>query len=87
VKWSQDTGFGSLMVADGKLIILSEKKIDKNNTGVLTIAEVSPKGYTELSSAKVMDSKGVCWTMPVLCGGKVYCRDSKGQLVCIDVSK
>jgi outer membrane protein assembly factor BamB len=84
VKWNQNTGFGSLMAADGKLIILNEKK----NTGVLTIAELSPQGYKELSSAQVLDPKGAkCWTMPVLCGGKVYCRDSKGQLVCIDVSK
>jgi outer membrane protein assembly factor BamB len=81
VKWSHDSGFGSLMVADNKLIILNER-------GVLTIAEASPSGYKEISSAKVMDPKGAkCWTMPVLCNGKIYCRDSKGQLVCIDVSK
>jgi len=81
VKWSENTGFGSLMAADGKLIILNEK-------GMLSIAKLSPGGYSEIASAKVMNPKGAkCWTMPVLCNAMIYCRDSKGKLVCIDVSK
>ena len=81
VKWSHDSGFGALMAADGKLIILNEK-------GELSIAEATPTAYKELSQAKVLDPKGAkCWNMPVLSNGKIYCRDSKGELVSIDVSK
>lgn len=78
VKWSQQgLGKGSLMIADGKLIILSEK-------GKLVIAEVSPEGFRELASAQIL--KGKCWTVPVLANGKIYARNANGQLVCIDVS-
>ena len=38
----------------------------------------------ELARAKVLD--GMCWTMPVLADGRIYCRNSKGHLVCLDVS-
>lgn len=77
-KWEQG-GFdtGSLMLADGKLIIQSEG-------GDLVIAEASPGGYKEISRAKVLD--GVCWTMPVLSGGRIFCRNADGKLVCLDVS-
>jgi len=79
VKWSQEgLGKGSLMIADGKLIILGER-------GKLVIAQASPDGFKELSSAQIL--KGKCWTVPVLANGKIYARNNPdGQLVCIDVS-
>jgi len=64
------------MIADGKLVILSEK-------GELVIADASPEGFKELARAKVL--KGTCWTVPVLSGGRIYCRSHEGDLVCIDV--
>ncbi|MHC4204262.1 MAG: PQQ-binding-like beta-propeller repeat protein [Planctomycetota bacterium] len=77
-KWSQDgMGTGSLMLADGKLIILGEK-------GKLVIAEASSEGYKELASAKILSGK--CWTTPVLANGRIYARNAEGQLVCVDVS-
>ena len=80
VKWAQKGfGKGSLMLADGKLIILSEK-------GKLAIAEASPTGYKELASAQVLPKKK-CWTVPVLANGRIYARNNPGgQLVCLDVS-
>ena len=79
VKWSQKgMGTGSLMLADGKLIILSE-------TGTLVIALASPEGFSELSSAQILTGK--CWTMPVLANGRVYARNATGHLVCIDLSE
>lgn len=75
-KWSADLK-GSLMVAAGKLVILT-------NSGELVIAEASPRGYKELARAKVMS--GRCWTAPVLAGGRIYCRSHEGELVCVDVS-
>ncbi len=77
-KWEQG-GFdtGSVMLADGKLIIQAEG-------GDLVIADASPAAYKELARANVLS--GVCWTMPVLSGGKIFCRNSEGKLVCLDVS-
>ena len=77
-KWSQGgMGTGSLMLADGKLIILGEK-------GKLVIAEASPEGYKELASAEILSGK--CWTTPVLANGRIYARNAAGQLVCVDVN-
>jgi outer membrane protein assembly factor BamB len=77
VKWSQKgLGKSSLMIADGKMIILTEK-------GDLVIAEANSDSYKELARAKVLD--GLCWTVPVLSGGKIYCRNHEGNLICLDV--
>jgi outer membrane protein assembly factor BamB len=75
--WSQTgMGTGSLMLADGKLIILGEK-------GKLVIAEASPEGFKELASAQILTGK--CWTVPVLASGRIYARNAAGRLVCVDV--
>ncbi len=78
LKWTQrGLGKGSLMLADGKLIIMGDK-------GDLAIAEASPDSYKELARARVLS--GLCWTVPVLSGGKIYCRNHEGELLCLDVS-
>ena len=78
LKWT-DGGFGkgSLMVADGKLVGLSEK-------GELIIAEPTPAAFKPISRAKVLSGK--CWTTPVLSNGHIYCRNAVGDVVCLDVS-
>jgi outer membrane protein assembly factor BamB len=77
-KWSQDgMGTGSLMIADGKLIILGEK-------GKLVITAASPEGFSQLASAEILTGK--CWTVPVLANGRIYARNAAGQLVCVDVN-
>ncbi|MBA7659198.1 Outer membrane protein assembly factor BamB [subsurface metagenome] len=76
-KWSQARlGKGSLMIADGRLIILSER-------GKLVIAEASPEKFEELASSQIL--KGKCWTVPVLANGRIYARNADGRLVCVDV--
>jgi outer membrane protein assembly factor BamB len=76
VKWSYSgLGLGSVMAADGKLIILSEK-------GELVVAEPSPAAFKALARAQVLGGK--CWTTLVLANGKIYCRNSKGDLVCVN---
>lgn len=75
--WAEDTGFSSLILVDGKLLILHE-------AGKLTIAEATPKGFARLSEAQALDRK-LCWTAPAFSGGRVYCRNQPGDLVCIDV--
>ena len=75
--WSVDgVGFGSLMAADGKLIVLGPK-------GDLMVAPVSTKGFEPVAKAKVIGGK--CWTVPVLANGLIYCRNAEGDLVCVDV--
>jgi len=79
-KWAQrGLGQGSLMIADGKLIVNSSK-------GELILAEASPAGYKELYKQNVLkNGRNVqCWTMPVLANGLIYCRNSHGHVVCMD---
>lgn len=81
VKWSKGGyGKGSLMLADGKLIVLGQR-------GKLAVAQASMEGFTELAEAKVLTVRGgrVCWTSPVLANGRIYCRQSGGDVVCLDV--
>ncbi len=77
VKWSQKTGFGSFIYADGKFIFLSVKG------NLVTILE-SPVTFKEVANGKTSLGK-TCWTMPVLANGKLYCRNDKGKLLCIDM--
>lgn len=80
VMWSEkSTGKGSVMMADGKLIILSDK-------GDLIIADPSPEAFKVISSAKILD--GMCWSVPVLANGRIYARNNvDGEIVCLDVKK
>lgn len=76
--WEQaGLGYGALMIADGKLIVLSEK-------GELLIAPASSGGFKPTARAQVLG--GTCWTPPVLSNGRIYCRNSRGDVVCVDVS-
>ena len=79
VKWSE-RGYGcaSLMLADGKLIVLSDE-------GELVIAPASPKGFKPTGRFKAVD--GLCWTVPVLSNGKIYCRTARGEFAAVDVSQ
>jgi outer membrane protein assembly factor BamB len=77
LKWTRkDPAFGSLICADDKLLILSEK-------GELLLADVSPAGFKPLARAKVLT--GVCWTPPALANGLLYVRNAKGELHCLDL--
>jgi len=77
VKWSEKRfGKGSLMLADGKLILYSQ-------SGKLATAEPSPDGYKEIASAPALAGKDT-WAVPVLANGRIYCR-SLDKMVCLDV--
>ena len=65
------------MVADGKLVALSEK-------GELIIAQATPAAFEPIARAKVLSGK--CWTTPMLSNGRIYCRNAVGDVVCLDVS-
>jgi hypothetical protein len=67
---------GSLICADGKLIVLSEN-------GDLVIADASPSGFHQVSRASVL--KGRCWVQPTLANGRLLVRNNAGDLVCLDL--
>jgi len=80
-KWTDSSlDRGTLMLAEGKLILLSEK-------GKLVIAKASPDGFKELSSGVILKAGTQCWTMPSLSDGLIYARNSAGDLVCAKVGK
>jgi outer membrane protein assembly factor BamB len=67
MKWVQrGFGKGSLIAADGMLIILSDQ-------GVLALAEATPDGYREHGRLQALTGK--TWTSPTLSGGHLYLRD------------
>jgi outer membrane protein assembly factor BamB len=81
--WEKEMRVASISVADRKLIILEDD-------GTLRIAEATSSGYKEMSTGDVFEGEnkiGKFWTAPVLCNGKIYCRNYWGDLICIDVSK
>ncbi len=74
-RWAQ-RGFskGSLLYADGHLIVLGEK-------GQLATVEATPDGYREKARFSPFNSK--TWTMPTLADGVLYVRNEK-ELVAYD---
>ena len=78
-KWSEKIGFGALMAVGDHLVALNEQ-------GDLFIIKASPAGYDLVSSSKKVLGK-TCWTSPVMCRGIIFCRNEKGHLVALDVSK
>lgn len=67
VKWEQPgLGRGSLLIADGKLIVLGER-------GDLVLAEATPSAYVETARWKALE--GTCWSVPVLANGRLYLRN------------
>jgi outer membrane protein assembly factor BamB len=69
-------GCGSLMIADEKLLLLSED-------GRLVVAEAKPEGFKQLAESQILE--GRCWTVPVLLDGRVYARNAAGKLVCVEL--
>ncbi len=59
-------GKGSLILADGRLVILTDQ-------GKLLLAKASPDGWEETGSVQAL--KGKCWTSPTLANGRLYLRN------------
>ena len=64
-------GKGSLIAADGKLIILGEN-------GELVLARANGSAFEPLASARVLNGK--CWTMPALAAGRLFLRNERAIL-------
>ncbi len=67
---------GSLIYADGHLIILGE-------SGNLALVKASHTEYIEVAQTQIFD--GRCWTAPSVSGGKLYLRNNE-ELVCLDLT-
>jgi outer membrane protein assembly factor BamB len=75
VKWTEKSvKGGSLILADSKLICLTEK-------GELVICEATPGGFKASLRAPVLDKR--CWVQPTLSGGRLFVKNNDGDLVCL----
>jgi outer membrane protein assembly factor BamB len=75
-RWAKrGLGKGSLIAADGLLLVLSER-------GKLVLVEATPEAYQELAAHQVL--RGRCWTPPSLWEGRLYLRHHS-ELVCLDL--
>lgn len=71
-------GKGSLaMCADGRMLVMSDR-------GELVIARANPGAFDVIARAQVLP-RSMCRTVPVLSNGRIYVRNAKGDLVCLDV--
>jgi outer membrane protein assembly factor BamB len=77
VKWGEKGfGQGSIIAAGDRLIVLSDQ-------GELSVVRANPAKFELLARYQVIGGK--CWTAPVLAQGRLYVRNAKGELVCLDL--
>ena len=80
VRWrARSVGKGSLVMADGKLFLLSEW----NKVG---LAVATPEGYQERGRFEIEKRGGPTWAHPVVANGAFYIRD-QASLTSYDVAK
>ena len=76
LKWAErGVRRGSLLVADGNLLALSEN-------GKWVVAPASPEGFRPVAQSQVLT--GRCWSAPVLSRGLLYVRNAQGEAACLD---
>jgi hypothetical protein len=77
VMWDKTgLGRGSLIIADGQLIILSDH-------GELVLAKATPDKYVEVSRCLILDKEKLSWSLPVLSEGRLFVR-TENTLVALD---
>jgi outer membrane protein assembly factor BamB len=69
-------GLGPYLIADGLIYVLDD-------SGMLTLAQASPKGYEQLAQARVLDGND-SWAPMALASGRLILRDVT-QMICIEV--
>jgi outer membrane protein assembly factor BamB len=76
IKWTEPKlEFNGLIAVGGKLLVLTEM-------GDLVLIDPSPERYLELGSARVIE--GRAFTAPVFANGRVYARNTRGDVVCLE---
>lgn len=77
VKWSApDIGHGALCAVRGQLLVITE-------SGELHVAPATSAEYKPTFRQQVVPPK--VWTVPVFSHGRVYCRNSNGDFVALDM--
>lgn len=77
VKWtSPPAETGALAAVDGRIVWLTGR-------GEVIIVEAKPGAYQEIARAQVAGGK--FWSLPVVSNGRLYVRNWKGELVCLDL--
>lgn len=77
-KWEEKSlKGGSLILADDKLVVLSEK-------GELVIADATPAGFKPVLRSQVLDKR--CWVQPTLTDGKLLAKNNVGDVACFEVN-
>jgi outer membrane protein assembly factor BamB len=86
VDWTTgQTRWNAAQPAWGNLILAGDRLIIVSQSGELIIASASPKEYHELARAQGIG--GTIWTSPVLSDGRLYLRNTRGDLVGLDLRK
>ncbi len=79
IRWQkEDFGNGSMILADGRLIILTEK-------GGLCLVQATPEAFRETARFRLLDAPP-CRAQIALSAGRLYARDQK-KLVCVNLAK
>lgn len=77
--WNQEKPtWGNLIIAGDRLILFSQ-------SSDLIIAKASPEKYEELAQCHPIG--GTSWISPVLANGVLYLRNTRGELVALDLRK
>jgi hypothetical protein len=74
--WSERIGFGSLIAAGNRLIMLTYD-------GKITVARATPEKFDEIASGLL--PRNQYWTPPALSDSLLYCRNVRGDIYCVDL--
>ena len=69
---------GSVITADGKLIVVSER-------GEVVLCKASNEAFNEYGRFQAVG--GRCWAPPSFADSRLYIRNNSGRLVCYDLEK
>ncbi len=71
-------GVGTLILVNRTLVVLSDR-------GELAFLKADPREFHEINRFQVLSGKDN-WIPPSYANGRLHCRSSKGQWVCLDVT-
>jgi outer membrane protein assembly factor BamB len=72
-------GVGTVILVDQTLVVLSDR-------GELALIRADPKEFHEINRFQVLAGKDN-WIPPTYANGRMHCRSSKGQWVCLDMAE
>jgi outer membrane protein assembly factor BamB len=75
---------GNFIIAGGRVLAIGRR----GREGVLSVLDLTGKLPKLLATAQVLDKDTAPWPLvaiPVLANGRIYCRNTAGHIVCLDV--